>query len=90
MEKNDIVSVITAAGEFIGKLKEVSETRIKLEDPRMLIHQGEGMGFARGIAISGVENPTEVEFFSEGVVFMTPSNEDVQKAYRKMTSGIIL
>jgi hypothetical protein len=56
----------------------------------MLIHAGEGMGFARGIAISGRENPAEVEFFASGVVFITPTNDDVEKAYRKMTSGIIL
>lgn len=90
MNKGDVVSVITPAGEFIGKLNEQSDTRVTIDDPRMLIHAGEGMGFARGIAISGCENPTTVDFFSSGIVFMTPSNEDVQKAYRKATSGIIL
>lgn len=90
MKKGDVVSVVTPAGEFIGKLAEQTDSRIKLTDPRMLIHAGEGMGFARGIAISGCENPTEVEFFASGVVFMTPSNDDVHKAYRKMTSGIII
>jgi hypothetical protein len=39
MEKNDIVSVITAAGEFIGKLDWETDTRLKLTDPRMLIRQ---------------------------------------------------
>jgi hypothetical protein len=90
MKVNDVVSVVTPAGEFIGKLAEQTDSKIKLSDPRMLIHAGEGMGFAKGIAVSGCENPTEVEFFASGVVFMTPSNDDVQKAYRKMTSGIIL
>lgn len=90
MKINDVVSVVTPAGEFIGKLAEQTDTRVKLKDPRMLIHAGEGMGFARGIAISGRENPAEVEFFASGVVFITPTNDDVEKAYRKMTSGIIL
>ena len=48
MNQNDIVSVITPAGEFIGKLAFETDTRLKLNDPRMLITTNEGMGFARG------------------------------------------
>lgn len=90
MKNGDVVSVVSVAGEFIGKLKEKTDKGVVLTDPRMLLVQKEGMGFARGIAISGEENPNQMEFFSGGILFVTPTNSDVEKAYRKMTSGIIL
>ena len=89
MNQNDIVSVITPAGEFIGKLAFETDTRLKLNDPRMLITTNEGMGFARGVCLTGVENPEEMTFYSAGIIFVSPTNEDVQKSYRKFTSGII-
>ena len=89
MKKNDIVSVITAAGEFIGKLDFETDTRLKLNDPRMLITTNEGMGFARGVCLTGVENASEMTFYSGGIVFVSPTNEEVQKSYRQFTSGII-
>jgi hypothetical protein len=90
MEKNDIVSVITAAGEFIGKLDWETDTRLKLTDPRMLITTAEGMGFARGVCLTGVENADEMTFYSGGIVFVSPTNKDVQSSYHKFTSGIIV
>ena len=45
------------------------------------------MGFARGIAVTGVENPDEVTF--QSVVFVTPTNEQVTKAWQESTSSIV-
>lgn len=90
MKKGDIISVITAAGEFVGKFEDEGNARLVIKDPRMVIQTQEGMGFARGVCVTGVENPTEMSFYTGGIVFTAPSNEDIQKAYREAVSGLIL
>ena len=88
MKKGDIITVMTLAGEFVGKF-ESDDNGLELSDPRMVVQGPEGqMGFARGICQTGVENPTEIKFVS--YIFVSPSNDDVQAAYRKATSGIEL
>ena len=88
MKKNDIVTVITLAGEFVGKFVSNDDAGLALEDPRMVVQSQDGqMGFARGICQTGVENPTDIAF--QQYLFVTSTNEDVQKAYRQSTSGII-
>ncbi len=87
MEKNDIIAVLTLAGEFVGKFVS-DENGLELEDPRMIVQGPEGqMGFARGICQPGVENPTSVKFVS--YIFVTPANDQVVKAFREATSGIV-
>ena len=87
MIKNDIVSVMTLSGEFVGKFIS-DENGLELEDPRLVVQGPEGqMGFARGICQTGVENPNDIVF--DNFIFITSSNEDVQKAYRQATSGIV-
>ena len=88
MKKNDIVTVITLAGEFVGKFVSNDDAGLALEDPRMVVQSQDGqMGFAIGICQTGVENPTDIAF--QQYLFVTSTNEDVQKAYRQATSGII-
>jgi len=88
MEKNDIVTVVTVAGEFVGKYVTSGDGSITLGDPRMLVYGESGnMGFARGICMTGVENPDEATF--QSVVFVTPTNEEIVKAYRQATTGLI-
>ena len=71
MKKNDIIAVLTLAGEYVGKFVS-DENGLELEDPRMIVQGPEGqMGFARGICQTGVENPTSVKF-SE--IFPAPPN----------------
>ena len=87
MKKGDIITVMTLAGEFVGKF-ESDDNGLELSDPRMVVQGPEGqMGFARGICQTGVENPTEIKF--DNYIFVSPSNDDVQKAYRQATSGIV-
>lgn len=88
MKKGDVVSVITLAGEFVGKYNTGGGGTITLEDPRMLIQNEQGMGFAAGICVTGERDPKEVTFAS--YVFVTPTNEDIEKAYRQATSGLII
>ena len=87
MKDGEIVTVLTVAGEFVGKLAG-TEDGVKLIDPRMVVQGPDGgMGFARGICQTGVENPTSVKIVN--AIFITPSNELVQKGFREATSGII-
>ena len=87
MKKGDIIAVLTLAGEYVGKFVS-NENGLELEDPRMIVQGPEGqMGFARGICQTGVENPDHVMF--ESYIFTTPANDQVQKAFREATSGIV-
>jgi hypothetical protein len=89
MKKGDVVSVVSIAGEYVGKYNTKSASgAITLDDPRMLVQQGEGMGFAAGICVTGKMNPDEVTFAQ--YVFVTPVNDDIEKAYRQATSGLVL
>ena len=89
MKKNDIVTLVTFAGEFVGKFVSKENGLIELDDPRMVVQGPEGqMGFARGICQTGIENPTEATF--ESCVFVTMANKQVSDAYREHVSGIVL
>ena len=88
MKQNDVITVLTLAGEFIGKLKgEVSNT-VTLEDPRMLVQSEQGMGFAHGVCVTGETAPKEVTF--QQYVLATPTNDEIVKGWRQATSGLIM
>ena len=88
MKKNDIITVMTLAGEFVGKF-EGDDNGLELSDPRTVVQGPEGqMGFARGICQTGVENPKEIAF--NDFMFITPCNEEVENAYRQATSGLVM
>jgi len=88
MKKDDIVAVVTVAGEFVGKYHTTIDGNVHLNDPRMLIQNQQGMGFASGICVTGQMNPDSVIF--NDYVFITPVNEDIEKAYRGAVSGLVL
>lgn len=89
-KKGDVVSVISSTGEFVGKYKDSGASSFVLSDPRMVIQTQEGMGFARGVAVTGEENPTEMSFYTQGIVFVTKTNDEIVKAYTQATSGLII
>lgn len=88
MNNGDIVSIVTAAGEFVGRLSENNGDSVVLTKPRMLVMGESGMGFARGICMTGVENPEEATFYN--TVILTPTNDQVSDAYVEATTGIAL
>ena len=91
IEINTLVSVVTPAGEFVGKLEEQTDTHVTLKDPKMIVHaEDKQMGFARGVCLTGQENPESVTFYSGGIILMTPSKSEIESAYTKMTSGLII
>jgi hypothetical protein len=66
----------------------IGNTRIKLRDDANSLEKTywfTRVGLSYGIIIF-----LGSSLFASGVVFITPTNDDVEKAYRKMTSGIIL
>ena len=72
MKVGETVSVVTMSGEYVGKLKSLEP--LTLEDPRMIIQTGEGkMGFAKGIAVTGVIDPKE-QIFNQ-YVFVCKTNK---------------
>ena len=90
MQKNDVVSVMTAYGEYVGKFVEQGTSVVKLKDPRMIVQTEQGMGFAHGICATGKADVTSVDIQMAQVVFITEVNENIEKEYRKVTSGLIV
>ena len=89
-KKDDVVSVITNAGEYVGKYKDEGDATFTIEKPRMLIQGDEGVGFARGICVTGKEDAAELTFQKTGIVFTTPTSDIVEKAYVESTTSIVL
>lgn len=88
MDIGDIVSVVTISGEYVGSVVSSTESSVVLKNPRMILQTQDGsMGFAKGIAVTGEENPTEVEIRS--IVFVTPSNDKIQDAWKQATGAIL-
>tara|TARA_B100000963_G_scaffold195085_2_gene169832 strand:- start:79659 stop:79931 length:273 start_codon:yes stop_codon:yes gene_type:complete len=88
MEKGDTVTVVTISGEYVGILESQQDLRVTLSKPRMIIQTKEGMGFARGVAVTGEENPDTVTFMNP--VYIVPTNEQVSKAHTEATTNIQL
>ena len=89
MMKGKIVSLVTLAGEYIGKFMHETNGNITLENPRMLINTPDGkVGFARGICMTGQENPKTGMFYTGGVVIVTETNPDFASAYTEAVTGL--
>ncbi len=89
MKNNDVVTVVTVSGEYVGRLDSVNSNGvITLNDPRMLIHGDQGIGFARGVCMTSKENPKQVSF--QQYVLCTETNDDFSAAWTEATSGVKL
>jgi hypothetical protein len=89
MKEKDIVTVVAASGEYVGRMIKFDETGIVLQNPRMITYTEDGqMGFAAGIAMTGNIDPKEVTILS--IVFVTECNEEIVKAWHQATSGLIV
>ena len=83
----DVVTVMTLSGEFVGKLVSNDGDTVMLDDPRYVTATEQGMGFAGGIAMTGVKEPKQVTLYN--IAFVTQTNEEVISAYRTTVSGLI-
>jgi len=87
MNTNDVVTVMAVSGEYVGKLVKIDETGVSLNDPRLVTANEQGMGFANGIAMTGMQDPKDMIILQP--VFITETHPEVVKAYRQSVSGII-
>lgn len=49
--KDDVVSVITNAGEYVGRFKDENDSSFTITKPRMLISGENGVGFVNTIPV---------------------------------------
>ena len=89
-KKGDVVSVITNAGEYVGKFKDEGDSTFTVTKPRMLISGEQGVGFARGICVTGKEDAESLTFQKTGIVFTTATSDVVEKAFIEATTSIQL
>ncbi len=86
MKKGDIVSVVAVSGEYVGEFVEIKGSTITLNNPKMIVNSPQGgMGFSKGVAVTGSENPEEMTFSS--YVFVVPSNKTVAEAHKLAVNG---
>ena len=85
---NEVVTVMTSAGEYVGKLVEQTNYTLELSNPRLIVTTEQGMGFASGIAMTSGENAKQAVF--RDYIFVTEANEQVADAWLEQTSGIVL
>lgn len=89
-KKNDVVSLVTLAGEFIGRFNSEGAETIVLSEPHLVTPNAERIGFMPVMCMTGEPNLPVVTFYKTTVVCMVPTSEAVQKEYIRSTSGIIL
>ena len=90
IKKNDVVTVMTSIGEYIGKYVESKgDSSVTVNDPRLIVNTPEGdIGFGRGVCMSAKENPDQVIF--QDVLFVVKTNDSFEKAYIEAVSGLIV
>jgi hypothetical protein len=86
--QNTIVTIVTPAGEFVGRLKHDAPGKVTLREPLMFMNTEQGMGFLPGVSMTGIQNPKEVDFYN--VVLMVEASEQTEQAWTKATSGIVI
>lgn len=91
MNIGDITTLVTPAGEFVGRLKSVKDDTgvYVLSDPRMFMHDDQrGSGLIPGVSMTGEQDPTEAIFHM--VVVAHKSSKETEEAWMSATSGIVL
>ena len=87
---NEIVTLITTVGEIVGRVKDIDDSVVTLESPRLFVHNGDSAGFAPGISMTGESNPKLVSFSRGSVLAILKSDEQAANAWIQATSGIVL
>jgi hypothetical protein len=87
--EGEIVSVVTPNGDVVGKLKQATDSMVILEDPRGFVQTAEGVGFAPSVSIGCDHELSEVTFNMAMVLTVTKTHEEIAKAWRQQTSGIV-
>ena len=89
-EVDEIVTVMTDAGECVGKFKGVEYGVITLTDPRWIIQtENGGLAFAHGPAVSGFIGDELKEASLKNWHFALRTNKEFSEQYNKSFSKII-
>jgi len=87
--EGEVVSVVTPNGDVVGKLRNVEDTHVVVEDPRGFVQTQDGVGFAPSVSIGCDHELPEVTFNMAMVLTITKTHEEIEKAWRQQTSGIV-
>lgn len=90
MDKNDVISIVTLTGEFVGKYNSETDQQYTIDDPRLLTQTQEGVAFIPAVCMTGIQQPNQVVFNKSVVAFVIKTATEVEKEYRKATSGLII
>lgn len=90
MDKNDVISIVTLTGEFVGKYNSETDQQYVIDDPRLLTQTQEGVAFIPAVCMTGVQQPNQVIFNKSVVAFIIKTATEVEKEYRRSTSGLIV
>jgi hypothetical protein len=89
MQKGDVITIMTPIGEYVGRFENLSKGELYVTDPKLIVNSPDNkVGFGRGVCMSAVENIEEVTFCN--YLFVAPTNEVFEKAWREATSGLIV
>jgi len=87
---DDVVTLVTAAGEMVGRIINEDETSITLENPRAFVQTRDGVGFAPGVCLTGVKDPKVVSYNRLAIIMMCETNEEVRKIWLQATTGLVV
>jgi len=90
MKVNEVVTVVTVGGEFIGKFQSEDADQVTLSDPHLVTPNGEQIGFLPTVSLTGKQPVTSVSFNKTAVICMVETQEDVAKSYRSSLTGLVL
>lgn len=87
---NSVVTLVTFAGEVVGRVKEFTEESVVLESPRLFVQTQQGAGFAHGVSMTGEAEPKEVTFYLKSILCVLDTDSDASKAWVQATTGLVL
>jgi hypothetical protein len=89
--ENQIVTVVTAAGEVIGRLSSAdSHSYIEVESPRMFVPSEQGYGFAPGICMTGEPNPKSAVITINNVITVQKCHPELAASWIQQTTGLVV
>ena len=87
MKYDDIVTVVTPTGEYIGKLENQNGDKITLSKPMTVIASQQGLEFAPVLAMTGKPNLPSVTLWN--VVLVTETDDEISDRYKQHVGALI-
>jgi len=87
---NDVVTLMTAIGEVVGRISSTTETDYIVDNPRLFAQMDGSAGFVPGVSMTGAKNPEQVTFSKSQVIFMVETDPQVAAQYLESVTGIAL